>query len=112
MLAHVINLLIRDYQKCHLRIPIPLNKNIKGVSYFLLVKHTTVHWSCPLKNKKKREREEAKRQTLVPLGCLLSGQVFQKGAFSSCLIGALRRVLLFSRSLSPSATFAAMGSGP
>lgn len=109
MLAHVINLLIRDYQKCHLSTPIALNKNVKGVIYFLPVMHTTAHWSCPFKNKKKRVREEAKRQTLVPLGRLLSGQVLQKGAFSSCLIGALLRVLLFSRSPFPSVTFARTG---
>lgn len=57
MQAHVIKLLIRDYQKCHLRIPTPLNKNVKGSICFLLVMYTTDHWSCTFKHKRKRETE-------------------------------------------------------
>lgn len=49
--------LIRDHQKCHLRIPTPLNKNIKGAVCFFLVMYTKDHWSCTFKYKKKTEIE-------------------------------------------------------
>lgn len=66
MQAHVIKLLIRDYQKCHLRIPTPLNKNVKGAICFLLVMYTTDHWSCTFKHK--RERPLSLSATFVGTG--------------------------------------------
>lgn len=57
MWARVKKLLIRDYQKCHLRIPTPQNKNVKGARYFFLVVYAKDHWSCTFKYKKKRETE-------------------------------------------------------
>lgn len=108
MLVHVINLLIRDYQKCQQRIPSPLNKTVKGVPYFPLLVHTTVHCHCPFQNS---EREEEKRRKPFTLGMSAVWMGLPERCFNTCLIGALLRVLLFVRTMSPSALLARTRSG-